>query len=219
MNEISKKAKLLLPVALSLVLVACGTPPVPPTVVVPSPLGNPLAGLPTNLPANELNAAMQGLNALGQLGQSIDANGQMQNAQALNNFANTLNQIEQQQAAQSYQMVDPVDMPEGTPDIVKQFNYTNGKLVGASIENSEPLDIRLTYNTLDPVTTVTSYYRQLIKNPLPTGWKVKSQMGGAESGYVELQKLEGSSDDRMKIDFSKEGGLTEVKVRYYNYSR
>lgn len=219
MPSVSTKVKLLVPVLLSVALVACGTPPVPPTVSVPNPLTNPLASLPTNLPASDLGAAMQGLNALGQLGQSIDANGQIQNQAALNNFANSFEQIARQQAERDYQEVMPIDAPEGMPDLVKQFNYANGKLVGASVENSEPIDVRLTYSTLDSVGTVTNYYRQLVKSPLPTGWKVRGQAGSADEGHIELQRLAGSVDDRMMVEFSKDSGITEIRIRYYNYSR
>ncbi|MBI4835797.1 MAG: hypothetical protein HY817_00895 [Candidatus Abawacabacteria bacterium] len=224
MHTSFSKAKLLLPIFGVLVLAACSlspavpTPPSPP-VALPNILNNPLAGLPTNLPNSDLNSALQGLNALGQLGQAVGPDGTITNPSAVSGIVNSFEEFARAQAARDFQELESVDFPEGVPDSVKSFNYTNGKLSGASFQSMDPIDLRLTYLTMDTLKTVGDFYRSLAKTSAAGEWKVKGQANGSDKSHIELQKLQGTNDDRVFIEFEKQSGLTEINIRYYNYSR
>lgn len=223
MFPIAQKAKFLLPVALTVLLVGCGTAPaMPPVPTVPASIPNPLAGLPANLPnmpsGSDLNSAMQGLGALGQLGQAMNADGTLKDPNAMNNLINTFEQMDQQQKLREYQQQESVDMPDGVPDFIKGLAYTNGKLVNAAFESMEPADLRLSYRTTDTVKTVGDFYRNAIKNPNLVAWKLKGQANGSDTGHTELQSLQGTRDDRIYIEYTKDSGLTAIKIRFYNYS-
>ena len=133
---VTHKIRVILPFTFILLLAACGTapiPPSPPAAVLPTLPTNPLGNLPndlsnqlgnlaTNLPnATDFNAAMQGINALGQLGVAAGQNGQISNPTVLNNFVDAMTQMQNQYALREYQELGTVDMPEGAPEVLNRF--------------------------------------------------------------------------------------------------
>ncbi len=213
--------KFLVPVSAMVLLVGCGAPVPPPPPAANNPLAsvlgttNPLGSI---LPGNsEMNNALNGLNALGNLGNAFDANGNLKDQNAVNNFANSLEQIANNQAKLEYEQKESIEFPSDAPAVVSSYAYTNGKLTNATYQSMDPIDLRLSYDTLDTPKTVSDFYKNVVKN-LPAGWKTVSQSAGTDNGTIEVQTKEGTADQRINVSWEQNGAMTSIRIRSWMYS-
>lgn len=220
---ILSRLKIVAPLAATMLFAGCGpaaVPPPPPAAmgtVLPS--NNPLNSLANLAPSSDVGDALKGLGALSQLGNAVDAQGNLKDPNALNNFANSLEQMQKDAAQREYNQKEPVDFPSDAPDALKSFAYSNGKLVNATYESMDPVDLRLVYDTLDPIKTIGDFYKNLIKTP-SAGWKLVKQSAGASDGNIELQNKQGATkEDRISVRWEMNNGIAEIHIRSWQYSQ
>ncbi len=222
---ILSRLKMVAPLAATVILAGCGAvavPPPPPAAMMPittampgTNLLNPLTGM---VPNSDVGDALKGLGALSQLGTAMDAQGNLKDPNAMNNFVSNLDQIQKDMSAREYAQKEAVDFPSDAPAALKSFEYTGGKLVNATYESMEPVDLRLVYDTMDTIKTIGDFYKNVSKN-LPAGWKVVSQSAGATDGSVEVQMKQGTREDRVATRWEMNNGIAEIHIRSWTYSQ
>ncbi len=219
------RLKMVAPLAATVLLVGCGAPAVPPpppaamnTNLPAGMANNPLNALGNLAPNSDVGDALKGLGALSQLGTSLDAQGNLTDPNAVNNFANSLEQIQKDVAAREYAQKEAVEFPSDAPDALKAFAYTNGKLVNATYESMEPVDLRLVYDTMDSIKVIGEFYKNVAKTPA-AGWKVVSQSAGATNGSLEMQMKQGTREDRIATRWEMNNGIAEIHIRSWTYSQ
>ena len=222
--------KFVAPLAATILLAGCGAPAVPPpppgmapiNTAMPAAIGNPLNPLASMMPNSDVGDALKGLGALSQLGNAVDAQGNIKDPNAMSNFANSLDQMQKDIATREYNQKEAVDFPSDAPhaDVLQAFAYKNGKLVNATYESMDPVDLRLSYDTLDPIKSIADFYKGLIKSPA-AGWKVVSQSMGAEDGHVELSNKTTASthDEHISVRWEMNNGIAEIHIRSWVYSQ
>lgn len=219
---ILSRLKMVAPLAAAMLLAGCGAVAVPPPpAMVPMtsvPGTNPLNSLNGMVPNSDVGDALKGLGALSQLGTALDAQGNLKDPNAMNNFVSNLDQIQKDMSAREYAQKEAVDFPGDAPDALKGFAYTGGKLVNATYESMEPVDLRLVYDTMDSIKTIGDFYKNVSKN-LPAGWKVVSQSAGATAGSVEVQMKQGTREDRVATRWEMNNGIAEIHIRSWTYSQ
>lgn len=222
---ILSRIKLVAPLAATVLFAGCGAPAVPPpppaainTNVPAGAANNPLNSLAGLAPNSDVGDALKGLGALSQLGAGLDAQGNVTDPNAVNNFANSLEQIQKDVATREYNQKEAVDFPSDAPDVLKAFAYTNGKLVNATYESMEPMDLRLVYDTMDPIKTIGEFYKNVAKTPA-AGWKVVSQSAGATNGSLEMQTKQGTREDRIAVRWEMNNGIAEIHIRSWTYAQ
>ncbi len=220
----STKVKLLVPAVLGMFLIACGgTPAIPLPPGVPSVPGmptnpaNPLAPLTGLAPNSEVGDAMQGLGALSQLGNAFDQQGNVTDPNAMQNFLDSIQQIDAQQKAREFAAKESLEFPSDAPAVLRSFVYANAKLTelndGSSAPNS---DIRMTYQTMDVMKTVADFYKNLGKTATG-GWKITAQSASAKEGSLTLQNKPANGEENMAVSWSEDGGITTIRLHYWTY--
>lgn len=223
---VSSKVKFCVPFLLGVFLVACGaTPaiPLPPGAAVPSALptssSNPLAPLTGLTPNSDVGDALKGLGALSQLGNAVDQKGNVTDPNAMQNFLNTIQDLDKQQKARDFAQKESLDFPQNAPQILKNFAYASAKLTAMDDSSSTPnFDISLTYQTLDVMKTVGDFYKNLGKT-LTGGWKITGQSADATEGSLSIQNKPANGEENLRVTWSDDAGLTLIRIRYWtNYN-